>query len=194
MQLANFFTASRIVLAPIFFVVYFLPNYINVSPKITLVILIPLFTYMQFTDFLDGYVARKYNMVSDFGKLFDPFADVLANVAVLFCFTLDGFLPSVFFLIVLYREISIVFVRMLAIKKGLVIGAKMLGKIKTVLYISVGGMSLFIRLCLAYNVEKGIISIFTILNIILYSLAGIFSILSFYFYVVDYKKYSKLNG
>ena len=194
MQLANFFTASRIVLAPIFFVVYFLPNYINVSPKVTLVILIPLFTYMQFTDFLDGYVARKYNMVSDFGKLFDPFADVLANVAVLFCFTLDGFLPSVFFLIVLYREISIVFVRMLAIKKGLVIGAKMLGKIKTVLYISVGGMSLFIRLCLAYNVEKGIISIFTILNIILYSLAGIFSILSFYFYVVDYKKYSKLNG
>ena len=97
-------------------------------------------------------------------------------------------------MIVLYREISIVFVRMLAIKKGLVIGAKMLGKIKTVLYISVGGMSLFIRLCLAYNVEKGIISIFTILNIILYSLAGIFSILSFYFYVVDYKKYSKLNG
>lgn len=194
MQLANFFTASRIVLAPIFFVVYFLPNYINVSPKVTLVILIPLFTYMQFTDFLDGYVARKYNMVSDFGKLFDPFADVLANVAVLFCFTLDGFLPSVFFLIVLYREISIVFVRMLAIKKGLVIGAKMLGKIKTVLYISVGGMSLFIRLCLAYNVEKGIISISTILNIILYSLAGIFSILSFYFYVVDYKKYSKLNS
>lgn len=194
MQLANFFTASRIVLAPIFFVVYFLPNYINVSPKITLVILIPLFTYMQFTDFLDGYVARKYNMVSDFGKLFDPFADVLANVAVLFCFTLDGFLPSVFFLIVLYREISIVFVRMLAIKKGLVIGAKMLGKIKTVMYISVGGMCLFIRLCLAYNIETSIISIFTILNIILYSLAGIFSILSFYFYVVDYKKYSKLDG
>jgi len=194
MQLANFFTASRIVLAPIFFIIYFLPDYVNISPKITLVILVPLFAYMQFTDFLDGYVARKYNMVSDFGKLFDPFADVLANMAVLFCFTLDNFIPSIFFLIILYREVSIVFVRMLAIKKGLVIGAKMLGKIKTVLYIAVGGMSLFIRLCITYNFGKNMISIFNIFNICLCSLAGVFSILSFYFYLMDYKKYSRVDG
>ncbi|MGP1437657.1 MAG: CDP-diacylglycerol--glycerol-3-phosphate 3-phosphatidyltransferase [Treponema sp.] len=194
MQLANFFTASRIVLAPIFFVLYFLPSYIGISPKITLIILAPLFAYMQFTDFLDGYVARKYNMVSDFGKLFDPFADVLANMAVLFCFTLDRLIPAIFFLIILYREVSIVFVRMLAIKKGLVIGAKMLGKIKTVLYIAVGSFSLFIKLCIAYNLGTTIISISTILNIALYTLAIIFSLLSFYFYLKDYKKYSKVNS
>lgn len=195
MQLANFFTASRIVLAPIFFVVYFLPNYFNISPKITLVILIPLFAYMQFTDFLDGYVARKYNMVSDFGKLFDPFADVLANMAVLFCFTLDGLIPSIFFLIILYREVSIVFVRMLAIKKGLVIGAKMLGKIKTVLYITVGGVSIFIKLCMVYSFfGKNITATLTAFNLALYSLAVVFSILSFYFYLMDYKKYSNIKG
>ena len=195
MQLANFFTASRVVLAPIFFVVYFLPNYFNISPKITLVILIPLFAYMQFTDFLDGYVARKYNMVSDFGKLFDPFADVLANMAVLFCFTLDGLIPSIFFLIILYREVSIVFVRMLAIKKGLVIGAKMLGKIKTVLYITVGGVSIFIKLCMVYSFfGKNITATLIAFNLVLYSLAVVFSILSFYFYLMDYKKYSNIKG
>ncbi|MGP1439967.1 MAG: CDP-diacylglycerol--glycerol-3-phosphate 3-phosphatidyltransferase [Treponema sp.] len=195
MQLANFFTASRIVLAPIFFVVYFLPNYFNISPKITLVILIPLFAYMQFTDFLDGYVARKYNMVSDFGKLFDPFADVLANMAVLFCFTIDGLIPSIFFLIILYREVSIVFVRMLAVKKGLIIGAKMLGKIKTVLYITVGGVSIFIKLCMVYSFfGKNITATLIASNLVLYSLAVVFSILSFYFYLMDYKKYSNIKG
>lgn len=195
MQLANFFTASRIVLAPIFFLIYFLPNYSNVSYKVTLPILILLFAYMQFTDFLDGYVARKYNMVSDFGKLFDPFADVLANMAILFCFTLDKLLPPIFFLIILYREVSIVFVRMLAIKKGLVIGAKMLGKIKTVLYITVGGTSLFIEFCTVYGFNgKDLMVILTILNISLYILAVIFSLLSFYFYLMDYRKYSRMNS
>ena len=194
MRLANFFTTSRIVLTPIFFIVYYLPEYTSVSPKIAIAVLIPLFAYMQFTDFLDGYVARKYNMVSDFGKLFDPFADVLANMAVLFCFTLDGLLPSLFFLIILYREVSIIFVRMLAIKKGLVIGAKMLGKIKTLLYIAVGGVSLFIRLCMVYGFGTKIISLFSILNICLYILAVVFSLLSFYFYLMDYRKYSNVDN
>ena len=188
MQLANFVTASRIVLAPIFFVLYFIPSHSNISSKITLPILIVLFVYMQFTDFLDGYVARKYNMVSDFGKLFDPFADVLANMAILLCFTLDGLVPSIFFLIILYREVSIIFVRMLAIKKGLVIGAKMLGKIKTVLYITVGGVSLFIKLCNIYGFNsKDLMLPLTILNISLYIIAIIFSLLSFYFYLMNYK-------
>ena len=195
MQLANFFTASRIVLAPIFFSIYFLPNRTNISPRVTLPILILLFAYMQFTDFLDGYVARKYNIVSDFGKLFDPFADVLANMAVLLCFTLNGYLPSLLFLLILYREVSIIFVRMLAIRKGLVIGAKMLGKIKTVLYISVGGISLFLKFCSVYTfLDKDIIAILTIFNLIVYAVAVIFSLLSFYFYLLDYIKYSKVDS
>ena len=195
MQLANFFTASRIVLAPIFFSIYFLPNRTNISPRVTLPILILLFAYMQFTDFLDGYVARKYNIVSDFGKLFDPFADVLANMAVLLCFTLNGYLPSLLFLLILYREVSIIFVRMLAIRKGLVIGAKMLGKIKTVLYISVGGISLFLKFCSVYALlDKDIVATLTIFNLIVYAVAVIFSLLSFYFYLLDYIKYSKVDS
>ena len=188
MQLANFFTASRIFLAPIFFIIYFLPSYVNVSEKITLLILIPLFSYMQFTDFLDGYVARKRHIVSDFGKLFDPFADVLANVIVLFCFTLEGYVPSLFFLIIICREFSILFVRMLAIKKGVVIGAKMLGKIKTVLYISLGASSLALKLCSAYSFKMGALYYVSAFYLTISILAVFFSVLSFLFYVRDYKR------
>ena len=141
---------------------------------------------MQFTDFLDGYVARKYKIVSDFGKLFDPFCDVLANLVVLFCFTLDGYIISMFFLLVVYREFSIVFVRLLAVKKGIVIGAKMLGKIKTVLYISVGGICLAIKLFEVYKGSEHVLRSLYVVNIMTYVLAGIFSIWSFLSYLRDY--------
>lgn len=191
MNLANIISASRIILAPVFFVVYFLPSSV-ISPKIIVVILIPLFIFMQFTDFLDGYVARKYKIVSDFGKLFDPFCDVLANLVVLFCFTQEGYILSPFFLLVVYREFSIVFVRLLAIHKGIVIGAKMLGKIKTVLYISVGGVCLAIKTAEAFSFSHQTVNFLSYFNIITYSLAAIFSILSFLSYLRDYKNIDKV--
>jgi len=69
-----------------------------------------------------------------------------------------------------------------------VIGAKMLGKIKTVLYITVGGVSLFIKLCNIYGFNsKDLMLPLAILNISLYIIAVIFSLLSFYFYLMNYK-------
>ena len=100
MKLSNIFTSSRLVLAPIIYVLYFLPDWIPfISPKITILIIIPIFIFMEFTDFLDGYYARLHNQVDDFGKIFDPFADVVANITVLFCFLMNGFSQ--------YRKISI---------------------------------------------------------------------------------------
>ena len=192
MYLANVISASRIILAPIFFMIYFSPSWYNMPSKVSVVILIPLFIFMQFTDFLDGYVARKYKIVSDFGKLFDPFCDVLANLVVLFCFTLDGYIVSVFFLLIVYREFSIVFVRLLAINKGIVIGAKMLGKIKTVLYICVGGVCLTIKLVEAYNFSGFVLHLLHSFNVVTCSLATVFSIWSFVSYFLDYKHIKKV--
>ena len=189
MYLANFISATRIFLSPLFFILYFRPSYLFISSKQAILILIPLFVVLQFTDFLDGYVARKFHIVSDFGKLFDPFCDVILNIIVLFSFTLDGFLPPIFFLVVLYREFFILFVRILATKKGLIIGAKMLGKIKTVLYISVGGVGLAFKMSYLYGFE-GILDALRIANAVLYSSATFFSILSFSFYLKDYLQFS----
>ena len=64
MNIANFFTATRMVAAPLFICIYYLPRYVGISEQTVMLILIPLFIYMEFTDFLDGYYARKLKQVS----------------------------------------------------------------------------------------------------------------------------------
>ena len=124
MNIANFFTATRIGVAPLFVFIYYLPRYAGITERTALLILIPLFIYMEFTDFLDGFYARKFKQVSNFGKLFDPFADVVANLTVLLAFMLSGYVPLPIFIIILYRELGILFLRMLARGNGITIAAK----------------------------------------------------------------------
>ncbi|CEM63208.1 CDP-diacylglycerol--glycerol-3-phosphate 3-phosphatidyltransferase [Treponema phagedenis] len=189
MRLSNFFTVLRLILAPLFFILYFLPVQFGLDRRFFLVVIIPLFVFMELTDFFDGYYARKRNQVSNFGKLFDPFADVLANLTVMFCFTLDGFLPSLLFLIILYRELSIMFLRMLARGEGITIAAKMGGKLKTVSYIVASGFSLFILILIAFfSLPESIVRYFIIVNYCLYGLASVLSVLSFLSYYNGYKK------
>ena len=71
MKIADIFTLIRIILAPVFLVIYFLPLWFGVGEVASVWILIPLIIFAEFTDFLDGYFARRNNQVSDFGKLFE---------------------------------------------------------------------------------------------------------------------------
>lgn len=187
MSKANFFTTLRIVFAPVFFIMYFFPIWTGSGTIVSAWILFPFFLFMEFTDFLDGFFARKENNVSDFGKLFDPFADVLANLTVLLVFVIDGYLPAVLFLIILYREMAIMFVRMLASRKGVTIAARKGGKLKTVLYIVAAGYSLlcetFIRL--GYLVFDSF-SWITPVGFVLYCLAVLVSIISFVDYLAHF--------
>lgn len=189
MSIANFFTATRIIAAPLFMLLYYLPSYTSVTAQSTLAIVIPLFIYMEFTDFLDGFYARKFKQVSDFGKLFDPFADVVANLTVLLAFMLSGYVPVLIFIIILYREISILFLRMLARGNGITIAAKKGGKIKTVCYILAEGFTLFIELLIAFSImEKAIIDTLILANRILYGIAAVLSVGSFVDYLISYRK------
>ena len=188
MKLSNIFTSSRLVLAPIIYVLYFLPDWVHfISPKITILIIIPIFIFMEFTDFLDGYYARLHNQVDDFGKIFDPFADVVANITVLFCFLMDGFLFAPFFLIIVYREFGIMFLRMKARGEGITIGAKMGGKTKTVLYIVAASVSMFLKLEKIYSFLPPAISQYILyFNWLLYFAAVILSLASFTDYITSY--------
>jgi CDP-diacylglycerol--glycerol-3-phosphate 3-phosphatidyltransferase len=187
MRLADAFTTSRIVLAPVFCALFFFPEVTGVGMALSVYLLVPLFIFMEFTDYLDGYYARKHAMVSDFGKLFDPFADVLANLTVLFTFVVSGYMPAPLFLIIMYREMGIMFVRMLASGQGVVIAARKGGKTKTVLYIVAAGCSLllvsFARLELSIPVVErwG-----RTINLGLYILATIVSVASFIDYLVAF--------
>ena len=141
MKTSNKFTFTRIILSPVIFVLYYLPIWLN-APKgsalsiISICILIPLMGFAEITDYLDGHFARKHNEVSDFGKMFDPFADVFLHLSTFTCFVFSGYMPAFLYVLILYREFSQNFLRMVAAKKGTAIAARKGGKIKTVFYVT----------------------------------------------------------
>ncbi len=142
MKVSNKFTLARIVFAPLFFIFYFLPIWTNSASLAfaSACIMIPSLIIIQITDYWDGHYARKYNEVSDFGKLFDPFADVMLNLTVFLCATKSfqpdtAYMPVVIFVLLLYREFSMNFIRMVAVSHGTAIAARKGGKLKTVFYI-----------------------------------------------------------
>ena len=90
-----------------------------------------LFIIASVTDFLDGYIARKYHQVSDFGKFLDPLADKLLTIAAMAMFCEWGSFPAWALMIVLTREFAVSGLRMVAGPKGKVIAAGKSGKFKT---------------------------------------------------------------
>ncbi len=148
MKTSNKFTLARVCFAPIFFFLYFIPIWTQneILAKISACIMIPLLALAQITDYFDGHYARKNGEVSDFGKLFDPFADVMLNLTLFVCaqhsfstqLNPSGYMPTVCFVLILYREFTMNFIRMVAVSRGTAIAARKGGKLKTVFYIASG--------------------------------------------------------
>ena len=90
-----------------------------------------LFIVASLTDYVDGYIARKYNQVSDFGKFLDPLADKLLVIAAMLMFCEWGMFPAWALMIVLTREFAVTGLRLVAVGKGKVIAAGWSGKVKT---------------------------------------------------------------
>jgi CDP-diacylglycerol--glycerol-3-phosphate 3-phosphatidyltransferase len=135
MRIADKITLLRIVLAPVLFLLFFIPRISGRGAALSVFIMVPLLIIAEFTDFLDGYYARKYNEASDLGKLLDPFGDVILHFTLFICLTLSGAVHPLVLVLIFYREFSMNFVRLLAVEKGVAIGARRGGKFKTVFYI-----------------------------------------------------------
>ncbi len=90
------------------------------------------FLLASLTDYLDGHIARKYNLVTDFGRFIDPIADKLLVLSTLIMLVYQGFFPPWAVVIILSRELSVDGLRLIAATKHTVIAAGPLGKIKTV--------------------------------------------------------------
>ena len=95
-----------------------------------------LFVAASLTDMLDGKIARKNNLITDFGKFADPLADKILVLAALLCFVQNGWCDCVAVIIVLFREFTVTSIRLIAAAKGEVIAANIFGKIKTVTQMS----------------------------------------------------------
>lgn len=130
MTTANKITMVRILMIPFF--IYFALQ----ADKTSLIIALVLFCLASVTDFLDGYIARKYNQVTDFGKFVDPLADKLLVTAALLIFIEKGIFPAWMVFIVLAREFIITSLRNVAAAKGKVLAASWTGKVKTCVQIA----------------------------------------------------------
>ena len=139
MNLPNKLTLTRILLVPVFMIFVSLTGLSGIAdgsfqPTYYLIAGI-VFAAASFTDFLDGHLARKWNMVTDFGKFADPLADKLLTTVAFIYMMRDGVCSPVVLCIILAREFAVSGLRMVAAgaKDGKVIAANMWGKVKTVL-------------------------------------------------------------
>lgn len=136
MNLPNKLTLLRMLLVPVFMVFVSMGQY-GTSDFDTTWYLVAgvVFAAASFTDFLDGYLARKWKMVTDFGKFADPLADKLLTTVAFLYMMRDGVCSPVVLAIILAREFAVSGLRMMAAsaKDGKVIAANMWGKVKTVM-------------------------------------------------------------
>ena len=125
MNLPNKLTLLRIILIPVFMVVLYwgfpYANYVALA----------IFIIASLTDMLDGKIARKYNLVTDFGKFADPLADKMLVTAAMLWFVENHQMAAWMLLIVICREFAVSGLRMIASDKGRVIAAGWSGKVKT---------------------------------------------------------------
>ena len=126
MNLPNKLTLFRIFLIPVFIIVMLL----NIPNKYLIACII--FIVASITDAMDGYIARKYNLVTDFGKFMDPLADKLLVISALTCMIEVNLVPAWMVIIIVARELTVSILRAIAAAEGKVIAASGGGKLKTI--------------------------------------------------------------
>ena len=140
MNLPNKLSLSRIILIP-FILLFMLPIHIGswcptawneFISDYGMIVAAVLFVIASVTDLIDGKIARKYNLITNLGKFLDSLADKMLVISVLIALVDTGRISSVWVIIIAFREFAVTGIRMLASAKGVVMAAKMIGKIKTV--------------------------------------------------------------
>ena len=127
MNLPNKLTILRVIMIPIFVVFMLIP----VTGTVDKWIALALFIVASLTDLLDGHIARKYNLVTNFGKFMDPLADKLLVCSALICLVELSRIPSWIVIVIIAREFIISGFRLIASDNGVVIAASYWGKFKT---------------------------------------------------------------
>lgn len=177
MNLPNKLTIFRVILIP-FFVFFMLAPYFPDNGKY---IAVAIFIIASLTDMLDGKIARKYNLVTNFGKFMDPLADKLLVCSAMICLVATGQLASWIVIIIISREFIISGFRLIAADNGIVIAASYWGKFKTV-------FQMLMIIVLILDVQN---AGFQVLDVILTYVALILTVVSLIDYIVKNKQVLK---
>jgi len=129
LNLPNILTIFRIILT-VLFIYLFYQNDLG-SRLLALIV----FTLASLTDYFDGYLARKHNLITSFGKLMDPIADKFLILSAFFIFMQLQLIATWMFIVIFVREVIVTGLRLTAVKRGTALAAEAAGKLKTVLQI-----------------------------------------------------------
>ena len=195
MNLANKITMSRIVMSVIIMILLLfpfelvgvdLPTYLfngNIYIELKYLIAGILFVIASLTDFFDGYVARKYNMVTDFGKMVDAISDKLLTNTILVILACDGLISPIIAVVIIARDIVVDSIKMIIGNKGKAVAAIKVAKYKT------ASLMFGIAMTLFYNIPFELINLR--ISDFLLALAAVLSVVSGVKYYIMAKDYLK---
>ena len=159
MNLPNKLTMMRVVLVPVFMIFAAVSHYGTADFNAAYMLIAGvIFAIASITDFLDGYLARKNHLVTDFGKFMDPLADKMLVMAAMCYFVEYGQMPGWCLAIVLLREFAVSGMRLVAVEQGRVIAAAWSGKVKTA--------STMVCLCLMLVFQSNLLNVVCIAVIV----------------------------
>lgn len=194
MNTPNKLTILRIILVPFYVFFLLMPN----IPHHYLIAAI-LFGAAAYTDHLDGSIARKRNMITDFGKFADPLADKIMIISALGCFVQIGLTNAIILILVVSREFMVTSIRLVAADKGKVVAANVWGKAKTISQIAVVLIVLLMQYMLelnsmnCVNIENAdtVSFVFSVSADVLMWIMVFFTLLSGVIYIWDNREYIK---
>ena len=185
MTLPNLFTFSRILLSPLFFFFFFLGTLTGDSQFAYVLVLWALFILIELSDLLDGLLARRLKRTSEFGKILDPFADALSRLTYFICFAGKGIMPLWVLLLIVYRDLGVAFARQVAGGRGVILGARVTGKIKAWVY-AIAGVAGMLRISVDYFAfSQVIIAILNRISDIVFIFCALIAVISLVDYLVS---------
>ncbi len=183
MNLPNKLTVLRLILSPLYFIVFFIPVWTGTGETVSAFLLLAIFIVIELSDVLDGHIARARNLVTDIGKVLDPFADVFSRMTYFICFSSVGLMPVWILIILIYRELAITFLRMFMMRKGVAMAASIWGKLKAVFYALSGIVGLAAVVAERASASSPYLELLRTASFLVFLIAAIASVASFLVYV-----------
>jgi CDP-diacylglycerol--glycerol-3-phosphate 3-phosphatidyltransferase len=184
MSCATYLTLLRVVISPLFLLIYAYNEALGITPVVRPFILLLLWGISELSDAFDGFLARRMNQVTDLGKILDPMADSLARISAFLTFTLEPVkLPLILVLAFMYRDFLVSTLRTVCALKGFALAARMSGKVKAVIQATV--ICLIILLMIPHAVGLITTETLRLLALSLTGVAALYTVISGieYFYV-----------
>lgn len=190
MTLAHYFTLLRVLISPLFPLFYLEPGWFGISPQAVPYAMLGLLCVCEFSDVVDGLIARRCNQVTDLGKVLDPMADSITRISLFLTFTQGVVaLPLILVLVFLYREFLISTLRTLCALRGIALAARFSGKVKAILQ----AIALFLILLLMIPQSMGLLSLEGLRSVSFFAtlIVALYTVLSAVDYLYANRSYIK---